>query len=80
MRRKLPDKEAWQCRRWGSGFVRCLDDGAEKFPNVSGPLDSVILGAGDLLDKIDDGSPKLCVRNLHEGFGEVEPVGRGEIV
>jgi hypothetical protein len=28
---------------------------------------SLIVRAGDLLDKIDDGSPQLCVRNLHEG-------------
>jgi hypothetical protein len=47
---------------------------------VSERLDSLIVGAGDLLDKIDDGSPKLCVRNLHESFGEVEPVGGSKIV
>jgi hypothetical protein len=29
---------------------------------------SLIVRAGDLLDKIDDGSTQLCVRNLHEGF------------
>jgi hypothetical protein len=28
---------------------------------ISGPLDLLILGAGNLLDKIDDGSPELCV-------------------
>jgi len=39
----------------------------------------VDLFAGDLLDKIDDGSPQLCVRNLREGFRKPEPVGRGEI-
>jgi hypothetical protein len=43
-------------------------------------LDSLILVVGDLLDKIDDGSSKLWVPNLHECFGEVEPVGRDEIV
>jgi hypothetical protein len=47
---------------------------------ISGPLDLLILGAGDLLDKINDGSSKLGVRNLHERFGEMEPVRRGEIV
>jgi hypothetical protein len=41
---------------------------------ISGALDLLILGVGDLLDKIDHGSPQLCVRDLHEGFGEVEPV------
>jgi hypothetical protein len=40
----------------------------------------LILGAGDRLDEIDDGSPKLCVWNLHEGFRQLEPVRRGEIV
>jgi hypothetical protein len=35
---------------------------------------------GDLLDKIDDGTPKACVRNPHESFGELEPIRRGEIV
>jgi hypothetical protein len=38
---------------------------------------SLIVRAGDLLDKIDDGSPQLCVRNLHEGcvHGAVRPRG-----
>ena len=45
-----------------------------------GRLDLLILGVGDLLNKIDDGTSKLCVWNLHESFGEVEPVGCGEIV
>jgi hypothetical protein len=49
---------------------------------VSERLDSLILGAGDLLDEIDDRTPKLWVWNLHESFGEMEPirrsVGRGD--
>ena len=55
--------------------VRGLDD-----DEISGPLDSLILGVRDLLHQIDDRTPKLCVRNLHEGFGEVEPVGGSKIV
>jgi hypothetical protein len=51
-----------------------------KPPRFSGLLDSLIFGVGELLDKIDDGPPKLGVWNPHESFGEVEPVGRGEIV
>ena len=47
---------------------------------ISGPLDLLILGAGDLLDKIDDRTPKLWVWNLHESFGEMEPIRRSEIV
>jgi hypothetical protein len=47
---------------------------------ISRPLDLLILGAGDLLDKINDGSSKLGVANLHERFGEPESVRRGEIV
>jgi hypothetical protein len=47
---------------------------------ISGPLDLLILGAGDLLDKIDDGSSKFGVPNLHERFGEPESVRRGKIV
>ena len=39
-----------------------------------GVSDLLTLGVGDLLDKIDDGTSKLWVPNLHECFGEVEPV------
>jgi hypothetical protein len=47
---------------------------------AAGCGDSGILGGGDLLNKIDDGSLKLWVWNLHEGFRQLEPVRRGEIV
>jgi hypothetical protein len=46
----------------------------------SGPLDLLILGAGDVLNKIDNGPAKLGLWNLHESFGELEPILRGEIV
>ena len=38
----------------------------------------IFFGAGDLLDKIDDGTPKPCVLNVHEGFGEMKPIGGGQ--
>jgi hypothetical protein len=41
---------------------------------------SLIFGRGELLDKLDDGSPKLWVRDLHERFGELVSIGGGEIV
>jgi hypothetical protein len=41
---------------------------------------SLIFGRGELLDKIDYGSPKLCVRDLHERLGELVSIGGGEIV
>jgi hypothetical protein len=47
---------------------------------IHNALDSLILVTGDLLHQIDDGTPRLWVWNLHESFGQVEPVGRGEIV
>ena len=61
----------------GGSAESAAGHGPREFPGV---LDLLILGVGDLLDKVDDGSPKLCVWDLHEGFGEVEPVGRGEVV
>jgi hypothetical protein len=39
---------------------------------------SFFFGAGDLLDKSDDGTPKPCVLNVHEGFGEMKPIGGGQ--
>jgi hypothetical protein len=39
----------------------------------SEPLDSLILRPGDLLDKIDDGSPKLWVRNLMKALVRSSP-------
>ena len=47
---------------------------------ISGPLDLLILGAGDVLDKIDNGTSKLRGWNLHERFGELEPILRCEII
>jgi hypothetical protein len=41
---------------------------------ISGPPDLLILAAGNRFDKIDDGSPKLWVWNLHESLGELESV------
>jgi hypothetical protein len=41
---------------------------------------SLIFGRGELLDKLDYGSPKLWVRDLHERFGELVSIGGGEIV
>jgi hypothetical protein len=46
----------------------------------AGPPNSLIFGGSKLLDKFDDRTPQLCVWNLHESFGEVERVRRGEIV
>ena len=37
---------------------------------------SLIIGAGNLVDKFDDRPPKLWVWNLHERFGELEPILR----
>ena len=47
---------------------------------ISGPLDSLFLGVGELLDKIDDRSPKLCVWDFHECLGELEAIGGGKVV
>jgi hypothetical protein len=62
---------------WSAQWWRSARDQASE---ISGPLDLLILGAGDLLDKINDGSSKLWVWNLHESLGEPESVRRGEIV
>jgi hypothetical protein len=56
------------------------DSEIERGRLVARDSESAILGAGDLLHQIDDRASKLWVWNLHEGFGEVEPVRRGEIV
>jgi hypothetical protein len=61
---------------WG-----CLgDDGfcGGEASEISGLLDSVIFGVGELLDKIDDGPPKLCVWYLHECLGELEAIRGNE--
>ena len=47
---------------------------------VSERLDSLIFGAGDLLDQIDDRTPEFCVWNQHEGLRQLESVRRGEII
>jgi hypothetical protein len=60
--------------RAGDGGA-ALDDGVlggGEASKISGPRESLILGGGYLFDKIDDGTPKLCVWDLHESFGEVE--------
>jgi hypothetical protein len=60
-----------------------LDDdvlGGGEASKISGPCESLILGGGHLFDKIDDGPAKLCVWNLHESFGELKPIRRGEII
>jgi hypothetical protein len=41
---------------------------------------SLIFGRGELLDKLDYGSPKPWVRDLHERLGELVSIGGGEIV
>jgi hypothetical protein len=40
----------------------------------------LIFGVGELLDKIDDGSPKLCVWDLHERFGQLKSIRGSQIV
>jgi hypothetical protein len=67
----------------GSVVVRWLDDDgscAGEAPEISGLLDSLIFGVGELLDKIDDGSPELCIRDLHECFGELETIRGGKVL
>jgi hypothetical protein len=67
----------------GSVVVRWLDDDgscAGEAPEISGLLDSLIFGVGELLDKIDDGAPKLRVWDLHECLGELEAIRGSEIV
>ena len=56
------------------------DEGVRDRIEIAGLLDSLILRAGDLLHQIDDRTSKFWVWNLHESFGEMEPVGRCEIV
>jgi hypothetical protein len=40
----------------------------------------MIFGVGNLLNEIDDGSPKLCIWDLLECFGELEAIRGSEIV
>jgi hypothetical protein len=40
----------------------------------------MIFGVGELLDKIDDGSSKLRVWDLHECLGKLEAIRGSEIV
>jgi hypothetical protein len=53
------------------------DDGSYdgEASEISGPLDSLIFGVGELLDKIDDGSPKLCVRDYMKALMSWSPSG-----